>query len=186
MMHPGLPPGWAGVVGVVVALLSIRLLATPKAPATELRFRWIPGGRWDGSLRVVRVLGPMLRQILKLALVALFGLIVIAGLFGTPIPERNLATVLTWNVWWAVLILSIFFAGSFWCAVCPWNTLAGWLVRRGRTGNAAPNNSLNLRVPRILRNMWPALALLTGLTWLELGTGLTADGGAGCCVAGDF
>ncbi len=175
MMHPGLPPGWAGVVGVVVALLSIRLLATPNAPATELRFRWIPGGRWDGSLRVVRVLGPMLRQILKLALVALFGLIVIAGLFGTPIPERNLATVLTWNVWWAVLILSIFFAGSFWCAVCPWNTLAGWLVRRGRTGNAAPNNSLNLRVPRILRNMWPALALLTGLTWLELGTGLTGS-----------
>ncbi|MDP6950841.1 MAG: 4Fe-4S binding protein [Arenicellales bacterium] len=175
MMHPGLPPGWAGVVGVVVALLSIRLLATPKAPAEKFRFRWMPSDRRDGALRAVGALGPMVRQILKLALVALFGLTVIAGLFGTPIPERNLATVLTWNVWWAALILSIFFAGSFWCGVCPWNTIAGWLVRRGQTGNAVPNNSLNLRVPKILRNVWPALALLTGLTWLELGAGLPSS-----------
>ena len=175
MMHPGLPAGWAGLVGIAVALLSIRVLATAHPPIVNFRFRWAPGNRWDLVLRSVSALSPLLLQILKFALVVIFLLIVVAGLFGTPIPQRNLATVLTWNVWWAGLILTIFFAGSLWCAVCPWNTLAGWLVRRGRAGNATPNNSLNLKVPRILRNLWPALGLLIGLTWLELGTGLTRN-----------
>ncbi|MCK5496792.1 MAG: hypothetical protein KAI80_10300, partial [Hyphomicrobiaceae bacterium] len=35
--------------------------------------------------------------------------------------------------------------------------------------------SLNLRVPRALRTVWPALILLVGLTWLELGAGVTTS-----------
>ncbi len=43
---------------------------------------------------------------LKLLVVALFLLIIVAGLFGTPIPERNIATVLTWNLWWLLCFSS--------------------------------------------------------------------------------
>ena len=103
---------------------------------------------------------------LKILLVALFLLVIVAGLQGSPIPERNIATVLTWNWWWAGLVFSVFFLGSAWCAVCPWNTLADWVVRGQR---------LNLRVPRFLRSLWPALWLLIALTWLELGVGITTN-----------
>jgi len=85
MMHPGLPAGWAGLVGIAVALLSIRVLATAHAPIVNFRFRWVPGNRWDLILRSVSALSPLLLQILKFALVVIFLLIVVAGLFGTPI-----------------------------------------------------------------------------------------------------
>ena len=39
MMHPGLPTGWAGLVGIAVALLSIRVLAATHAPIVNFRFR---------------------------------------------------------------------------------------------------------------------------------------------------
>ncbi|GMQ83474.1 MAG: 4Fe-4S binding protein [Gammaproteobacteria bacterium] len=112
---------------------------------------------------------------LKLLLVILFLLVIIAGLYGTPIPARNIATVLTWNIWWSGLIFSVFFLGSAWCAVCPWDTLATWLTRFNFTARPNPGSSLNLRVPKLLRNVWPALLLFTGLTWMELGVGITTS-----------
>jgi len=120
---------------------------------------------------------------LKLLMVSLFLLVIAAGLFGTPVAERNIATVLTWNLWWAGLVFSIFFLGSAWCAVCPWDALAQWLVRRRLWRRSEPNNSLNLRVPRLLQNVWPALGLFIGLTWLELGVGITTDPYATALVA---
>lgn len=123
----------------------------------------------------IRVLtrSPWLLLGVKALLVALFLLVILAGLYGTPIAERNFATVLTWNLWWVGLVFSIFFLGSAWCAVCPWDTLAYWLVSRRLWRRAQPNNSLNPRMPKGLRNLWPALVLFIGLTWLELGFGFT-------------
>ena len=175
MSHPGLPVFWAVAVCLCVALLSgWALWAAPPSKMPNRRF----------NLSNVALLGYWIRAfttrpwpllILKGGMTALFILVIIAGLFGTPIPERNLATMLTWNIWWTGLIISIFFLGSAWCAVCPWNALANWLVRRRLWRRAQPNNSLNLRVPKAIRNVLPALLLLIGLTWLELGAGITTD-----------
>jgi ferredoxin len=104
---------------------------------------------------------------------ALFLLVIAAGLYGTPVPERNLATTLTWSLWWAGLIVSIFFLGSAWCGICPWDSLAQWLVRRRLWRRGRADRSLNLRFPAALQSVWPALALFVGLTWLELGVGIT-------------
>lgn len=179
MTHPGLPESWGLVILTAMILTVAWAVVVPMAVKT-------PATTGAGALTLARlpVLGDWVRQLaasrwallaLKLAMVALFLLVIAAGLFGTPIPERNLATVLTWNLWWAGLIFSIFFLGSAWCAICPWDALAQWLVRRRLWRRAYPNNSLNLRVPRWLRSVWPALGLLVGLTWLELGLGITLD-----------
>ncbi|MEN8167855.1 MAG: 4Fe-4S binding protein [Pseudomonadota bacterium] len=128
-------------------------------------------GRWIQEMTA----SPWPLLIFKVALVAVFLLVIVAGLFGTPIPERNIATALTWNLWWAGLIVAIFLLGSAWCGVCPWDALATWLVRRRWWRRAHPNNSLNLRVPKGLRNVWPALLMFIGLTWLELGVGVTVS-----------
>ncbi len=183
MVHPGLPATWAAAVLTFVGLLSMWALL---APAPQPR-----GGVTLSLARLPGVGGAISRMVttpwvlfpLKLIMVGLFLLVIVAGLFGTPIPERNIATVLTWTLWWSGLIISIFFLGSAWCAVCPWDTLAQWLVRRRFWGRADPNNSLNLRLPRVLQNVWPALVMFIGLTWLELGVGITLDPYATALVA---
>jgi len=175
MTHPGLPPGWGILVWVGMGLLTAWAVWAP--PPTGVREHSLPLGRLPliGGLLHRLSTAPWLLRSLKLTLVALFLLVIIAGLFGTPIPERNLATVLTWNLWWAGLVVAIFFLGSAWCAVCPWDSLAQWLVRRRLWRRGAPHTSLGLRVPKRLRNVAPALLLFVGLTWLELGLGVTAS-----------
>jgi polyferredoxin len=112
---------------------------------------------------------------LRIGVVAFFLLAIGAGLWGTPIPERNLATTLTWTLWWTLVVISVFFIGTAWCAVCPWDTLAGWLVRRRLWTRGSPDDSLELKPPRLLRTVWPALIMFIGLTWLELGVGVTTS-----------
>ncbi len=175
MMHPGLPAGWVLVILGPMFLVGAWALVMP-LPGPAATAVWNPLsiprlGRWIHHLVTV----PWLLLSLRLVMVGLFLLVIVAGLFGTPIPERNLAVVLTWNLWWTGLIFSVFAFGSAWCALCPWDALAQWLVRRRLWRRAQPNNSLNLRLPKRLRNLWPALFLFIGLTWLELGAGIVGD-----------
>ncbi len=175
MTHPGLPDFWGliiislmllGVIWVVFSPLpaqfNLSTFSLARLPLLGRGFRKLSASRW-------------LLFSLKLIVVGFFLLIIIAGLFGTPIAERNIATVLTWNLWWSGLVFSIFFLGSAWCAVCPWDTLAQWLVKRKLWKRHHQITSLNLRVPRWLQNVWPALALFIILTWLELGVGITSN-----------
>jgi len=158
MTHPGLPLAWALILCLFMCVLSLWALlkplpsATPKKPAKGFSLSPLP---------------PRLLLAARIIFVLLFLLVIAAGLYGTQIPERNIATVLTWNIWWAGLVLVIFFLGSAWCGVCPWDTLATWLVPK--------NSRLNLTVPAGLRTVWPALLMFIGLTWLELGVGITTN-----------
>jgi len=179
MTHPGLPQYWALIIWGGMLVLSLWALWVP---VTQIeRQRTI-------SLTSIRFLRPIVLFLtftswpllfLKLLMVIIFLLIIYAGLYGTPVAERNLATVMTWNIWWAGLVISVFFLGSSWCAVCPWDTLATWLVKpRLWLKNKkwiGFNNSLLLTPPAFLRNVWPALLLLITLTWLELGVGVTSN-----------
>jgi len=183
MTHPGLPASWGWLILAFMGLVSLWGLFRP-SPATAATPAL--------SLPRLPLLGRPLHRLttspwplltLKLAMVLLFLTIIAAGLFGTPIPERNIATVLTWNLWWAGLVFSVFFLGTAWCAICPWDTLAQWLVRRRLWRRAEPDNSLNLRVPRRLRTIWPALLMFIALTWLELGLGITVSPYATALIA---
>ena len=175
MTHPGLPALWGMVVIGGMIILTLWAVITPlpaSASAAVYNLTRVPLLR--GLVRYL-VSSPKILLGLKLVFVVLFLLVIYAGLFGSQIPERNLATLLTWNIWWAGLIFSVFFLGTAWCAVCPWDTLSQWLVRRRLWKRAEPNNSLNLRVPRALRTIWPALLMFIALTWLELGLGITTN-----------
>ena len=114
MTHPGLPVFWGLVVLTFLVVTLAWSLAAPIPHKTRsLQF----------SLARLPVIGNSIRSLItqarllfvfKLIVLALFLLIIVAGLFGTPIAERNLATVLTWNLWWSGLVFSIFFIGSGW------------------------------------------------------------------------
>jgi len=175
MTHPGLPDAW---LWFAMALMSSSVMwvfiktAVDVSQKHSIQLERIPV---IGLLVKLFAASPWPLIIFKFISVALFLTVIAAGLWGTPIPERNLATTLTWTVWWAGLIITVFFLGSAWCAVCPWDTIASWLVKRRLWRRADESSSLGLKVPKAWRNVWPALAMFVGLTWLELGVGVTTN-----------
>lgn len=174
MTHPGLttPWLWLSLAGMLLAALSLWRPAVGTARRWSLALDGLPV--LGGILRLCRR-SPWPLQVSRLAVAAVFLLVIIAGLYGTALPERNLATSLTWTIWWTGVIIAVFFLGSSWCAVCPWDALAGWLVRRKLWRRAENPTSLALQVPKCWRNVWPALLMFVGLTWLELGVGVTTN-----------
>lgn len=175
MTHPGLPDAWAILVLLSVALLSLWALYAHAPGKSTARYFSLHKVAWLNAGVALLNRSPWPLVLLKILVVILFLLVICAGLWGTAIAERNLATTLTWNIWWAGLIISVFFLGSAWCAVCPWDTLAQWLVRRRLWRRSASSTSMQLRVPKLLRSVWPALIMFIALTWLELGVGVTTS-----------
>ena len=173
LIHPGLPQVWAAAIVIVMILTMTKTVVLPNTSIGNTRHIDLMALPYIGRLNRYLTSRAWPLLVAKLLVAALFLMIIIAGLFGTPIPERNAATVLTWNLWWSGLIIAVFFLGSAWCAVCPWDTLSTLLVRRRLWGPVQLGTSLNLRVPSYLRSVWPAVVLLLGLTWLELGVGIT-------------
>mgnify|MGYP001043456515 CR=1 FL=1 len=90
-------------------------------------------------------------------LLALAALMVYDGLTGPPLAPYNFATVLAWVHYRGLVILALVFGGNLFCWGCPF-TLPRTLARRfGRGGR---------RWPRLLRNKWPAIAVLFLFFWL--------------------
>lgn len=163
-LMPGLPT-WLffAVAGAVLVVSFAALEVRERHPSPVRRGRRLDLLRVPGLRRALR--HRAMPAVLQLPVLALFALVVAAGLWGNPAPERNIAPVLTWTVWWASLVLVVLFLGKIWCTVCPWMALADWV------GRVVPR--LERPWPRALRSIWPATALFVGLTWLELGYGVT-------------
>ena len=110
---------------------------------------------------------------IKVVSVTVYLLVIISGFFGTVHAEHNFATVMVWGLWWPLVIISVFFLGSAWCAICPWETLSKLVVLRKLWRRPNKNRERTDSVPAKYRNIYPAMALFMGLTWLELGVGVT-------------
>jgi len=175
MTHPGLPAAWLWFALFAMSVALGRILFTDVKAVKQTGFIAVEKIPLLGQVARLFSKSPWPLIILKFISVALFLMVIAAGLFGTPIPERNLATTLTWTIWWSGLIIAVFFLGSAWCAVCPWDTIASWLVKHRLWRRADPSSSLGLRMPKMWRNTWPALIMFVGLTWLELGVGVTTN-----------
>ena len=170
-------PGWlyALSVGIVLVLsfgvfevISRRTRRGGSASRPRADLFRIPG-----LLRLVR--WPPFRFVCQLLFVALFGLIIIAGLFGNQLASRNLAPLLTWTVWWGGLVVLIMFLGKAWCYICPWDAVATWVEKLKLWGPSKNGLGLGLAWPRRMRNILLATILFVGLTWLELGFGITMN-----------
>lgn len=175
MVHPGLSAGW--VVIVLVAMLLISLRFSLFSPVWGDQIKSVSLFHWPMFKSILKPIltRPWILIGLRVFTAAVFLLVIYAGLFGTPVAERNIATVLTWTIWWSAVIASIFVVGSAWCAICPWDAISTWLVRRRVWKRGSQTSSLNLRVPKLLRSVWPALIMFIVLTWLELGAGVTTS-----------
>ncbi|HEX2387010.1 MAG TPA: 4Fe-4S binding protein, partial [Candidatus Binatia bacterium] len=71
---------------------------------------------------------------------------------------QNLATRLTWIIWWPAIIFTFILVGRFWCVMCPFGALNEWTAKW-----AAPKRMF----PKPLRNLWLATFLFVLLTWSD-------------------
>lgn len=170
---PGVPTSvfYIGIVSVII--FSFILLGHSKAATTEgsvtyrtydlLRFGWIS--------RLVH--SRFTRLCLQLVTVFLFVMVIVTGLFGIQDPGMNLSTILTWTIWWIMLVLFILFAGKLWCYVCPWDAIATWMDKLHLWKVRDSRFSLRVKWPKAWRNIYFATVLFLLLTWLELDFGVT-------------
>ncbi|MEI6576336.1 MAG: 4Fe-4S binding protein [Bacteroidota bacterium] len=101
--------------------------------------------------------------ILILPSLFIFYIIIISGLIGTPMGNRNIAIVVLWILWWFLLIaILVPLLGRSWCAMCPlpwfgdlFQRMSFFKVRPGKT-NYLRNKmfGFNLTWPKRLKNIW--------------------------------
>jgi Fe-S-cluster-containing hydrogenase component 2 len=136
----------------------------PRGPRLDL-LRLLPWLKW-----LVR------RRWFQFALIlpnlVFFLLFLNAGLFGTPVGNRNIIIIFVWILWWFLLITVLVpFASRIWCTVCPFPFFGEWYQRRAlvrvravdpRQGKGGPGVLVgrnryfgwNRRWPRVLSNIW--------------------------------
>jgi 4Fe-4S binding domain len=136
-----------GLVGVYGAALRAKL-GRPGAALNLLEVGWVH------RLLTARALQPAL----QVPLLALMGVVVFVGLADVQDGGRNLATKLTWTIWWAGIIFTFFLAGRVWCLACPFGALNEWTSRLARPLR---------RLPAAFRNVWWATAAFVLLTWAD-------------------
>lgn len=115
--------------------------------------------------------------------IGLFLLVIAAGLFGNQ--RINIAPVLTWTWWWALLIFAILGVGTAFCAICPWEGLSS-LVTSLSLKSRRKSIGFEMKWPRWARNTHIALVLFIALTWLELGLGVTKSPSMTALLAAGF
>ncbi len=114
-----------------------------------------------------------LRFSVQAFVVLLFFMIILTGLWGSQHPGRNIAPILTWTLWWAGLVVLILYAGKAFCWACPWDAVSSWIERLSFWKWKIQGLGLGLKWPRGMRNIALATFMFVGLTWVELGFGVT-------------
>lgn len=117
-----------------------------------LRSRWL-----QFSLRALTLAG--------------FILVILTGLFGSPVGSHNFAILFVWIGWWTAL--KLFFlplGGRSWCSICPIPMPGEWLQQGWLVSPGGKGLGLNRRWPRALRGVWlqaggfAAIGLFSALT----------------------
>ncbi|MDH5403771.1 MAG: 4Fe-4S binding protein [Candidatus Heimdallarchaeota archaeon] len=91
----------------------------------------------------------------------------ISGFFGTNDAQASLATVLTWIVWWAFLLLMIMGVSRLWCVICPFGAMGEWSSRFSLWGTGNKRFSLNLQWPKSLKNLWLVNSFFIFFLWMD-------------------
>jgi hypothetical protein len=152
--------GAALTVALSCFVLALWVRATPaSAGAWSVDLLRRPVGRALASRPVVAAL--------RLAVAALFALVIVAGLCGAQSPFRNIAPVMVWAVWWVGMAYVSALVGDVWAIVNPLDTIFGWaetLHARWRPGKPL---GPRLNFPERL-GVWPAVAFFLAFLWMEL------------------
>lgn len=134
--------------GIYWAVLRSRPRAVKNLPLNLLDIPWVSRFvRWKGFLPALQI--PVL---------ALMFLIMLLGFFDIQDGGKNLATKLTWIVWWPGIIFTFILVGRLWCVMCPFGAINEWTAKL-----AKPQKMF----PKALRGLWLATLFFVLLTWAD-------------------
>lgn len=168
-LMPGLPNEVFFGAGIVILLLSFVVFeryGKAKNPRSYARNYWrfeLTRFAWMRRAMKSRWFQPAVQIPVVLGFLG----VIVIGLVGSQDPGRNIAPVLTWNIWWIGLIFAVFFAGNLWCFMCPWTAVPDWVMRLSLTSTKRIRG-LGKRYPKAKAWMWPAIILFAFVTWLEI------------------
>lgn len=166
-LMPGIPNHVFFASAVIVLILSFVIFERRGSDARSRRRPYwrfeLTRGRWLRRAMKSRWFQPAF----QIPVVIVFVTVIVAGLIGSQQPGRNIAPVLTWNIWWIGLVFLVLFFGNLWCFVCPWTAIPDWVMRRSVT-STEKIRSLGEKYPRFKLWMWPAIVLFATVTWLEI------------------
>jgi len=138
--------------GAALSLYAVALRARITRPGEDaLNLLEIP---WLRRL----LTSPALQPALQIPLLLLMGIVVFLGFVDVQDGGVNLATKLTWTIWWAGIIFTFLLMGRVWCLACPFGALNEWTSRV-----ASPLR----RLPKPFRNIWWATGMFVFLTWAD-------------------
>lgn len=144
----------AGASGVaLIALGLVGWVLLPVRPRVRARrrldvlaalpwLRWLVTRRWFQFAVVVP----------NLLLLVFF---IAAGLFGSPVGNRNIAVTIVWILWWFLLIVVMVpLGGRVWCLMCPMPSVGEWFSRGRLIGVLRGARERKRYWPVRLRNLW--------------------------------
>ena len=103
----------------------------------------------------------------RLASVALFLLVVTAGLIGDQEPTDNLAPTLVWIVWWVGMAYVSALTWNVWSLINPWKIIFGWVESTCGALGFKADFSIRKQYPKEF-GVWPGFLLFLAFAWAEL------------------
>ena len=146
---------WAASVVLVISFVALATL-WPKPRLQQVRER-----------ELFRYPQRLLEPVAGLIGVALYALIIYAGLAGTQTATANIVPTFIYVIFWVGIPFASLLVGDVFRAFNPWRAIAravAWAATRVRGGREGPPP---LAYPPWL-GRWPAAAVILGFAWLEL------------------
>lgn len=149
----------AGGLGLLVAIPLAGLLLAGRGKTRDRGRLWNLFAIFPWLRRAAR--SPWFQLNLTLPMLAVFWLIILAGLAGTKVSGRNAGPMIIWVLWLSGLVIVLVpIGGRTWCTVCPLPIMGEWMQRSWLS-----RMRQRLVWPQCLSNAWPRVLL-----FLLLGT----------------
>ena len=131
-----------------------------------------PAGR-SGSRRLrlslphAGMAGRFFVMFVRAAWIAVFALVVIAGLIGNQSPFKNIVPTMVWVIGWVGLSFASALIGDVWTVLNPWDSVARFVARRRQRGNP-PRSNVGLPLSMRWHDAWPGVVIFLLFAWCEL------------------
>ncbi len=148
--------GLAVALSFAIAAVFLRRTSanTARPSAILLSQKAVETGAWRIVQELVAIIG-----------VAIFVLIIAAGLTGNQSPLRNIAPATVWIVWWVGMAFICALLGNIWPLLNPFDTLARWF---GPARQSLENDRFPDSAKADALGAWPAVFLFAVFAWFEL------------------
>ena len=104
---------------------------------------------------------PVALNIIRLLSLAVFALLLAAGLFGNPGPFKNIAPTFVWVVWWVGMAFASTLTGNLWDLLNPWKIIFTWMGK-------IRSKPVAIHPYPVWLGRWPAVLLFLIFAWMEL------------------